>query len=81
MSLRGAVERTNFHLNSPGIVPSATKVHGAMLCRIVFGVEINIPATDIPPFFIVLFFAPQLTPECLLLSLLFVLNFFGYCEQ
>ena len=49
MSLRGAVKRTNFHLYPPGIVPSASKVHGSILCRIVLAVKVNMPVMVVPP--------------------------------
>ena len=49
LSPRGAVERTNFHLHPPGIVPSVAKVHEPILCRVVFDVEINVPAIVMPP--------------------------------
>ena len=49
MSLRGAVERTNFHRYPPGIVPSATKMHGPKLYGSVFNVEINTPTVVVPP--------------------------------
>ena len=49
MSLRDAVKRTDFHLNPPGIVVSASKVYEPEFSRIVFKIEINVPALVVPP--------------------------------
>ena len=48
-SLRDTIKGTNFHFNPPGIVPSTSKVHVPMLSRIIFDVEIDSPASIIPP--------------------------------
>ena len=48
MSRRSAIERTNLHLNPLGSIVSPSKEYG-VICRIVFDIEVDVPATVVPP--------------------------------
>ena len=49
MSLKGAIEWTDFYLYPPGIIPPVGKIHETTSTRVKFSIGINKPTVVVPP--------------------------------